>query len=185
METKRISEEDEAMAMWAGNEFTASEVIMLLPDTIKNQYHDFCSSRHLQKNEESATAFLDWYMDEQSDRMPVEDELYESVDSPRPGQAMNTYMEWSSNLMKLSNLSSDEAVEVTLWRYKNPGSSDKGKCGTDTGIAPDKVDEWWNTVDWIDCVVGGHFHPVPLNTQTIKDFLLVKATECMDNCHKL
>ena len=91
---------------------------------------------------------------------------------------------YEEDITKLTELSSSEnARDVTLWRWKNPAITDKQKCASELDVPIAEVEKWWCTPDWINGYVGGHFHPTnprEMNKKELKSFLIEACRKTLE-----
>lgn len=134
-----------------------------MPEHIKESFNSFCSIHNIPEDLQSIDEFVrnKYNIDNDSD----ETDSVEFLDySLQPEDNIpNVFEEWNKDLVKISQLSSsDNAVAVSKWRWKNPQDHDMQKCSLDTDVPFVEVEKWWNTVDWIDSYCEGHFHLCPI-----------------------
>ena len=184
----KFADEQEMLDAYINGEYTAKEIVsVFLPDDVKEQYNIYCSERNLQNTEETAAAFLGWWYEEDSDREPTaaemldDEEMSEEVIS---NGYQDVFSEWNKDITKLTELSSSEnARDVTLWRWKNSAITDKQKCASELDVPIAEVEKWWCTPDWINGYVGGHFHPTNLremNKKELKSFLIEACRKTLE-----
>lgn len=173
----KFAEEQDMLDAYIKGEFTALDIATVIaPDEVKDKYKEYCSLHKVGEGEESAKAFLDWWYDEDSDREPSDDELLGEElpsfeDASREDETV--FSEWNKDVAKITKMSiSESARDITLWRWKNPTSTNKQKCALDINVPITEVEEWWNVPDWINGYVGGHFHPVNMDKKELKAFLV-------------
>ena len=158
----KFADEQEMLDAYINGEYTAKEIVsVFLPDDVKEQYNIYCSERNLQDTEETAAAFLGWWYEEDSDREPTAEEMLDNEEMSEEvisNGYQDVFSEWNKDITKLTELSSSEnARDVTLWRWKNPAITDKQKCASELDVPIAEVEKWWCTPDWINGYVGGHF----------------------------
>lgn len=180
----KFSDEQEILDSYINGEFSAKDIVSeLLSDEVKERYKEYCSEHNLQDTEEAAAAFMDWWYSEDNDREPTSDELLEEENASNEDasqDAPDIFSEWNKDSNKILALSSSESArEITLWRWKNPTETDKQKCVKDIDVPIADVEMWWNTPDWINGYVGGHFHPQKMDKKELKSFLFKACTETM------
>lgn len=180
-EVDRFSDEQEILDAYINGDFTAKDIISgLLSNEVKERYQEYCSEHNLQDTEEAAAAFMDWWYSEDNDREPTSDEIMEddSIDEAIVPSAPDIFSEWNKDSNKILELSTSEnARDITLWRWEHPTETDKQKCAKEIDVPIVDVEMWWNTPDWINGYVGGHFHPQEMGKKELKSFLFNACTE--------
>ncbi len=175
----KFEDEQELLNAYVDGEIAPLKIVTIFaPDDVKIQFKVYCKLNNVVEDDKSASAFLDWWYDENSNTEPLEDEWMDddSKTNSAPLDNPEAFVKWDA--LKLSELStSNSAVEVCLWRWKNP-TKGKAECVSELKIAASEVDEWWEITDWIDNYVGGHFHPITgMKNKELKSFI-------MDACYK-
>lgn len=170
----KFEDEQDLLNAYVNGEIAPLETVTIFaPDDVKIQYKVYCKLNNLVEDDKSASVFLDWWYDEDSNTEPLEDEWMDDDSKPQlaPSADSKAFVKWDA--LKLSELStSNSAAEVCLWRWKNP-TKGKAECIAEKSIASSDVEEWWETTDWIDTYVGGHFHPIAGMKKTeLKSFLM-------------
>ena len=165
----------------------AKRFVLRIIDDVKEQYNIYCSEKNLQDTEETAAAFLAWWYEEDSNREPTAEEMLDDEEMSEEvisNGYQDVFSEWNKDITKLTELSSSEnARDVTLWRWKNPTITDKQKCASELGAPIADVEKWWCTPDWINGYVGGHFHPTNLrdmNKKELKSFLIEACRKTLE-----
>lgn len=184
----KFADEQEMLDAYINGEYTAKEIVsVFLSDDVKEQYNIYCSERNLQDTEETAAAFLGWWYEEDSDREPTAEEMLDNEEMSEEvisNGYQDVFSEWNKDITKLTELSSSEnARDVTLWRWKNPAITDKQKCALEIGVPIADVEKWWCTPDWINGYVGGHFHPTnprEMNKKELKSFLIEACRKTLE-----
>lgn len=120
----KFADEQEMLDAYINGEYTAKEIVsVFLPDDVKEQYNIYCSEKNLQDTEETAAAFLAWWYEEDSDREPTAEEMLDDEEMSEEvisNGYQDVFSEWNKDITKLTELSSSEnARDVTLWRWKN------------------------------------------------------------------
>ncbi len=161
--TDKFADEQDILDVYINGEYPAKKIISdLVPDEVKKRYNEYCSERNRQDTEDTAAAFLDWWYSEENDSEPSDDELLDEEEIPDDASQgyQAIFSEWNKEHTTLSELSTSEsACDVTLWRWENPTETNKQKCALETDVPITDVEKWWNTPDWINGYVGGHFNP--------------------------
>ena len=184
----KFADEQEMLDAYINGEYTAKEIVsVFLPDDVKEQYNIYCSEKNLQDTEETAAAFLGWWYEEDSDREPTAEELLDDEEMSEEvisNGYQDVFSEWNKDITKIAELSSSEnARDVTLWRWKTPAITDKQKCASELDVPIAEVEKWWCTPDWINGYVGGHFHPTNirgLNKKELKSFLIEASRKTLE-----
>lgn len=184
----KFTDEQEMLDAYINGEYTAKEIVsVFLPDDVKEQYNIYCSEKKLQDTEETAAAFLGWWYEEDSDREPTAEELLDDEEMSEEvisNGYQDVFSEWNKDITKLTELSSSEnARDVTLWRWKKPVITDKQKCASELDVPISEVEKWWSTPDWINGYVGGHFHPAnprEMNKKELKSFLIEACRKTLE-----
>lgn len=184
----KFADEQEMLDAYINGEYTAKEIVsVFLPDDVKEQYYIYCSERNLQDTEETAAAFLGWWYEEDSDREPTAEEMLDNEEMSEEvisNGYQDVFSEWNKDITKLTELSSSEnARDVTLWRWKKPAITDKQKCASELDVPIAEVEKWWCTPDWINGYVGGHFHPTnprEMNKKELKSFLIEACRKTLE-----
>jgi len=182
----KFSDEQKILDSYINGVFSAKDIISeLLSDEVKERYKEYCSEHNLQDTEEGAAAFMDWWYSEDNDREPTSDELLddETTEDSSPGKISDVFSEWNKDAKRINELSiSESARNILLWRWKNPAETNKQKCAKEINVSIEDVEKWWNTPDWVNGYIGGHFHPnIPqeMNKKKLKSFLFNACTETM------
>lgn len=141
----KFTDEQEMLDAYINGEYTAKEIVsVFLPDDVKEQYNIYCSEKNLQDTEETAAAFLGWWYEEDSDREPTAEELLDDEEMSEEvisNGYQDVFSEWNKDITKLTELSSSEnARDVTLWRWKNPVITDKQKCASELDVPISEVE---------------------------------------------
>ena len=180
-------------------EITNFECIISHGEEMINTYKEWCDVLgYMEGNEEGAEQFInEWRYGDDSDEMPQEvwDLLQKEGQKQQKEQekeflsqssngnqdkdayisAMEVYDEWKKDQDRLKTLgNSENAIKVTLWRYKNPMGSKKA-CKDELGITRNNAKRWWNVRLFIDGAIagGGHVHfPFGLNYEVMKETIL-------------
>lgn len=181
--TDKFADEQDLLDAYVNGDFTAEECVeSLVPEEVRSHYGEFCSQRNLQRNEASARLFLDWWYSEDSDREPIEEEMLDEEKASSDvslQESANVFDKWDT--LKTSQLATSEnAADVTLWRWKNPMVTNKQECANATSVPMEEVEKWWNVVDWINGYVGGHFHPQQMSKKELRHFLLDACTKSIE-----
>lgn len=98
--------------------------------------------------------------------------------------SVEIFEKWRKDKNLLAQLkTSDNAVKVTLWRYKNSGGY--GTCENAINISKNTVIKWWCVSDFINGALagGGHIHLVRVDYDNVKKLLLdaVEKAEGVNN----
>ena len=153
-------EEETLNQLYTDGEISASVYVKHHSQEMLDDYNRFLETNELEDSEDSADQFLsddddDWdfpltKMSDGEDDNDGDDIEANSID---------IFKEWTRNNLKLEMLlGSDEAVNVTLWRYNNPNSENQTLCAEQCHIDEAEVHEWWNTIDFVVGSMGGsHF----------------------------
>lgn len=184
----KFADEQEMLDAYINGEYTAKEIVsVFLPDDVKEQYNIYCSEKKLQDTEETAAAFLGWWYEEDSDRVPTAEEMLDNEEMSEEvisNGYQDVFSEWNKDITKLTELSSSESArDVTLWRWKNPAITNKQKCALELDVPIAEVEKWWCTPDWINGYVGGHFHPTnprEMNKKELKSFLIEACRKTLE-----
>ena len=184
----KFSDEQEMLDAYINGEYTAKEIVsVFLPDDVKEQYNIYCSEKKLQDTEETAAAFLGWWYEEDSDRVPTAEEMLDNEEMSEEvisNGYQDVFSEWNKDITKLTELSSSESArDVTLWRWKKPAITNKQKCALELDVPIAEVEKWWCTPDWINGYVGGHFHPTnprEMNKKELKSFLIEACRKTLE-----
>ena len=184
----KFADEQEMLDAYINGEYTAKEIVsVFLPDDVKEQYKIYCSDKNLQDTEETAAAFLGWWYEEDSDRVPTAEEMLDNEEMSEEvisNGYQDVFSEWNKDITKLTELSSSESArDVTLWRWKKPAITNKQKCALELDVPIAEVEKWWCTPDWINGYVGGHFHPTnprEMNKKELKSFLIEACRKTLE-----
>lgn len=180
----RLTDVEDMLVEYVNGNVTAQELIMeIASPEMMEQYESFRVSHGLKKGNEAAAQFITWWFEENGEEPDGEDytlngnavSAFEKVDPKR------IYEEWSEDGLRISQLStSDNAAAITLWRWANPMDDDKQKCALETDIGLSEVGKWWNTIDWLNGYVGGHWHPRNMNKSELKDFIFEACNKAIE-----
>lgn len=163
---------DTLLIYYQDGEINASQLIEHASEEIYSEYIAFLDKRGLDITEDSAINFLDWWMDEDRE-IEDEDILPEDEEEDKEEKATNDFKEWDEDRDFLEELSlSEEAAKVATWRYRNPMSSDKLLCATETGLITMTVEKWWQVPDFINHRKGYRFAPSDLSEDSIMSVLM-------------
>lgn len=187
MDEKLIGMEDR-LALYTNGEITAQELVTEQASSdMLEQYKSFLTLHGLNEGNAAAEKFIEWWFGEYGDSDLTNDGFSnknEKDSSLQTTNSKNIYNEWNRNGLLLSQLStSDNAATVTLWRWRKPDDEDKEKCALETDIDLQEIEKWWNTIDWLNEYVGGHFHPLNLNKAELKDFIFEACNEVIERIH--
>lgn len=180
-------------------EITNIECIKMHGQEMVDTYKEWCEVIGFDEaNEEGAEQFInEWRYGDDSDEMSQEvwDLLQKEEQKQQKEQekeflsqssngnqdkdayisAMEVYDEWKKDQNRLKALgSSENAIKVTLWRYKNPFGT-KSTCEKEIGVTRKNAKRWWNVRLFIDGAIagGGHVHfPLGLNYDVMKETIL-------------
>lgn len=148
-------------------------------------------------DEEQAEEFVNElrYGDEGDDDLPDDlkakaqeqmEDLLKSVEEDFENNSLSSveiFEKWRKDKKLLAQLkTSDNAVKVTLWKYKNVGGY--GTCKNAINISKNTVKKWWRVVDFVNGALagGGHIHLIRVDYDNVKKLILdaIEKAEGMD-----
>lgn len=147
---------DTLLVYYYDDAISASQVILHCSDNMLQDYRNYCSRRNLEDTEETARQFLDWWQDEE--RETEEEDMMDIKELPPfEGDGVDTKAlgSWLKDYSIRQGLTySKEPAIVCDWRYRNPMSSDKNQCASDTKLSLQVVEKWWLVPDFINHIAN-------------------------------
>lgn len=165
-------DEDELNRKYTEREISALDYVKHHSQEMLDDYNRYLDINGLEDNEESAESFLSDDEDEVIVNVPLEDADVEVGESTVNPTSIDIFKKWTRNNLRLEMLlGSDDAVNVSLWRYNNPDSISISLCAEQCNIDETEVKEWWHTIDFVVGSLGGSnfsmVNPTFANMQSI------------------
>lgn len=165
-------DEDELNRKYTEREISALDYVKHHSQEMLDDYNRYLDINGLEDNEESAESFLSDDEDIEIVNVPLEDADVEVGESTVNPTSIDIFKEWTKNNLRLEMLlGSDDAVNVSLWRYNNPDNSSMSLCAEQCNIDETEVKEWWYTIDFVVGSLGGSnfsmINPTFANMQSI------------------
>lgn len=178
MELNGFIDEDRLDELFLDKQITVNDYVKHHSQGMLDAYMAFIKDNDLPDDDSSASRFLD------EENLSMAREIDDEKDSPsdKNDSPVDVFNLWKNDNMKLSFLMDDcsLAAKVTLWRYNNPASSDMGICASQIKEETDGVEEWWNTIDFINgSLGGGHFRLANPTLENVKTVISDAVSQAM------
>lgn len=154
MELNGFIDEDRLDELFLDKKISCADYVKHHSPEMLEAYRAYLRDNDLYDNETSASRFLD--AENISMAQELEENELQAVETDNI-ESVAVYEEWQKDKEKLDALvmEAEIAAKVTLWRYQNPVSSEKQLCASNIGEDIDKVEKWWQTIDFINGSLGG------------------------------
>ena len=156
-----FQEEQQLLEWYEEDTITALQYIEHHSLGMIDRFKLWCQQEGKSEDEETARDFLDEYNGLFLDTLTVtkkQDGTSDTLD----------FSDWQANKSLLNELfESQEAIRITLWRYKNPLSLDKDTCASEVRVSHDDIHKWWMVVDFLNYAHHGSFSPIRLDEDAV------------------
>lgn len=126
-----------------------------------DRFKKWCHQHASKEDEEAAMDFLDEYNGLFLDSEELSSEKSNSIDN-------GMFEKWRKDTQFLNELSSSQAaLYITLWRYRNPTSFDRHCCAVALNVSIEDIDKWWNVADFLNFENNSHFQPIRLDENAL------------------
>ena len=156
-----FQEEQQLLEWYEEDTITALQYIEHHSLGMIDRFKLWCQQEGKSEDEETARDFLDEYNGLFLDTLTVTKKQDETSD-------ILDFSDWQANKPLLNELfESQEAICITLWRYKNPLSLDKDTCASEVGVSQDDIHKWWMVVDFLNYAHHGSYSPIRLDEDAV------------------
>lgn len=156
-----FQEEQQLLDWYEEDAITALQYIEHHSMGMIDRFKLWCQLEGKSEDEDTARDFLDEYNGLFLDTLQVSEKL--------DGNTENfDFSDRQANKPLLNELfESQEAIRITLWRYKNPLSLDKDTCASEANVSKDDIHKWWMVVDFLNYAHHGSFCPIRLDEDAV------------------